>query len=47
MRILLAQINTTVGNIAENIKRIKALIDQIADTGLNTIIYGETASAKS
>jgi two-component system response regulator AtoC len=31
---------------SENIQRIKALIDQIADTGLNTIIYGETGVGK-
>jgi len=32
--------------VSQNIKRIKALIDQIADTGLNTIIYGETGVGK-
>ena len=32
--------------VSENIQRIKALIDQIADTGLNTIIYGETGVGK-
>jgi two-component system response regulator AtoC len=32
--------------ISQNIQRIKALIDQIADTGLNTIIYGETGIRK-
>jgi len=31
---------------SQNIQRIKALIDQIADTGLNTIIYGETGVGK-
>jgi transcriptional regulator with PAS, ATPase and Fis domain len=32
--------------ISENIKKIKILIDQIAGTGLNTIIYGETGVGK-
>jgi two-component system response regulator AtoC len=32
--------------VSQNILRIKALIDQIADTGLNTIIYGETGVGK-
>jgi len=25
--------------VSQNIQRIRALIDQVADTGLNTIIY--------
>ena len=32
--------------VSPNIQRIRALIDQIADTGLNTIIYGETGVGK-
>jgi transcriptional regulator with PAS, ATPase and Fis domain len=32
--------------VSQNIQRIRALIDQIADTGLNTIIYGETGVGK-
>jgi transcriptional regulator with GAF, ATPase, and Fis domain len=32
--------------VSQNIQRLKALIDQIADTGLNTIIYGETGVGK-
>jgi two-component system response regulator AtoC len=32
--------------ISENIQKIKILIDQIADTGLNTIIFGETGVGK-
>ncbi len=32
--------------VSQNIQRIKALIDRIADTGLNTIIYGETGVGK-
>jgi len=32
--------------VSQNIQRIKALIDQIADTGLNTIIYGDTGVGK-
>jgi two-component system response regulator AtoC len=33
-------------NITQNIQRIKTFIDQIADTGLNTVIYGETGVGK-
>jgi transcriptional regulator with PAS, ATPase and Fis domain len=36
---------TLIGG-SSNIQRIKALIEQIADTGLNTIIYGETGVGK-
>jgi transcriptional regulator with PAS, ATPase and Fis domain len=32
--------------VSQNILRIRALIDQIADTGLNTIIYGDTGVGK-
>jgi len=32
--------------VSQNIQRIKRLIDQIADTGLNTIIFGETGVGK-
>ncbi|MCK4988347.1 MAG: sigma-54-dependent Fis family transcriptional regulator, partial [Desulfobacterales bacterium] len=32
--------------VSQNIQRIRALIDQIADTDLNTIIYGETGVGK-
>jgi transcriptional regulator with PAS, ATPase and Fis domain len=32
--------------VSQNIQRIKALIDQISDTSLNTIIYGETGVGK-
>ena len=32
--------------VSLNIQKIRALIDQIADTGLNTIIYGETGVGK-
>ena len=32
--------------VSQNIQKIRALIDQIADTGLNTIIYGETGVGK-
>ena len=32
--------------VSQNILRIRALIDQVADTGLNTIIYGETGVGK-
>ena len=37
---------TELIGVSQNIQRIKALIDQIADTGLNTIIYGETGVGK-
>jgi two-component system response regulator AtoC len=32
--------------VSQNIQRIRTLIDQIADTGLNSIIYGETGVGK-
>ncbi len=32
--------------VSKNINRIKELIDQVADTGLNTIVYGETGVGK-
>jgi two-component system response regulator AtoC len=32
--------------VSQNILRIKALIDKIAYTGLNTLIYGETGVGK-
>jgi two-component system response regulator AtoC len=32
--------------VSQNIQRIKALIDKISDTGLNTLIYGETGVGK-
>jgi len=32
--------------VSKNIQKIKALIDQVADTGLNTIVYGETGVGK-
>ncbi|MGD8881775.1 MAG: sigma-54 dependent transcriptional regulator [Desulfobacterales bacterium] len=32
--------------VSQNIKRLRTLIDQIADTGLNTIIFGETGVGK-
>jgi transcriptional regulator with PAS, ATPase and Fis domain len=37
---------TEIIGVSQNIQRIKTLIDQIADTGLNTIIYGETGAGK-
>ena len=36
----------TLIGVSQNIERIRALINQIADTGLNTIIYGETGVGK-
>lgn len=36
----------TIIGVSKNIIRIKQLIDQIADTGLNTIVYGETGVGK-
>ncbi len=32
--------------VSKNIHRIKELIDQVADTGLNTVVYGETGVGK-
>jgi two-component system response regulator AtoC len=32
--------------VSQNIQRTRALIDQVADTGMNTIIYGETGVGK-
>ena len=37
---------TELIGISENIKRIRELIQQVADTGLNTIVYGETGVGK-
>ena len=36
----------TIIGISKNISRIKELIGQVADTGLNTIVYGETGVGK-
>ena len=36
----------TIVGVSKNITRIKELIDQVADTGLNTIVYGETGVGK-
>ena len=36
----------TIIGVSKNINRIKELIDQVADTGLNTIVYGETGVGK-
>ncbi len=36
----------TIVGVRKNISRIKELIDQVADTGLNTIVYGETGVGK-
>ncbi len=36
----------TIVGVSKNINRIKELIDQVADTGLNTIVYGETGVGK-
>ena len=30
--------------VSQNISKIRELIDQVADTGLNTVIYGETGN---
>ena len=37
---------TTIIGVSKNICRIKELISQVADTGLNTIVYGETGVGK-
>jgi transcriptional regulator with PAS, ATPase and Fis domain len=36
----------TIIGVSRNIQRIKELIDQVADTGLNTVVYGETGVGK-
>ena len=36
----------TIIGVSNNIRRIKELIGQVADTGLNTIVYGETGVGK-
>ncbi len=36
----------TIVGVSKNIDRIKELIDQVADTGLNTIVHGETGVGK-
>ena len=37
---------TELVGVSANIKRIKELIEQIADTGLNAVVYGETGVGK-
>ncbi|MGD8210313.1 MAG: sigma 54-interacting transcriptional regulator, partial [Desulfobacterales bacterium] len=37
---------STIIGVSNNIRRIKELIGQVADTGLNTIVYGETGVGK-
>jgi transcriptional regulator with PAS, ATPase and Fis domain len=36
----------TIIGVSKNIRKIKELIGQVADTGLNTIVYGETGVGK-
>jgi len=36
----------TIIGVSKNIHRIKELISQVADTGLNTVVYGETGVGK-
>jgi transcriptional regulator with PAS, ATPase and Fis domain len=38
--------DSTIIGISKNIQRIRELIDQVADTGLNTVVYGETGVGK-
>ena len=38
--------DSTIIGVSKNIKRIRELIDQVADTGLNTVVYGETGVGK-
>ena len=38
--------DSTIIGVSKNIEKIKALIDQVADTGLNTVVYGETGVGK-
>lgn len=37
---------TQIIGVSQNIVKIRDLIDQVADTGLNTVIYGETGVGK-
>jgi transcriptional regulator with PAS, ATPase and Fis domain len=37
---------STLIGVSKNIQRIRALIEQVADTGLNTVVYGETGVGK-
>ena len=37
---------STIIGVSNNIRRIKELIGQVADTGLNTVVYGETGVGK-
>ena len=38
--------DSTIIGVSRNIQRIRELIDQVADTGLNTVVYGETGVGK-
>lgn len=38
--------DSTIVGVSKNIQRIRALIDQVADTGLNTVVNGETGVGK-
>jgi transcriptional regulator with PAS, ATPase and Fis domain len=38
--------DSTIIGVSKNIQRIRALIDQVADTGLNTVVNGETGVGK-
>ena len=38
--------DSTIIGVSKNIERIRELIDQVADTGLNTVVYGETGVGK-
>jgi len=38
--------DSTIIGVSKNIQKIRALIDQVADTGLNTVINGETGVGK-
>ncbi len=38
--------DSTLIGVSHNIQRIRALIDQVADTGLNIVVYGETGVGK-
>jgi two-component system response regulator AtoC len=38
--------DSTIIGVSKNIQRIRTLIDQVADTGLNTVVNGETGVGK-
>jgi two-component system response regulator AtoC len=46
VRVTKRQMEEQLIGVSQNIAKIRELIDQVADTGLNTVIYGETGVGK-